>query len=70
MKIWNLNDYKVIRTIDHTNKIKVISFTKDSTHVITGSEDNNCKIWELTSGKLIQVKFKNKLLLKFVIVMI
>ncbi len=45
----------MIRKIEHTDKITVTVFTKDSNFVITGSEDFNCKIWELETGKLIQV---------------
>ena len=36
-------------------KITVMAFTADSHYVITGGEDNSCKIWELSTGKLIQV---------------
>jgi WD40 repeat protein len=54
-KIWALNEAKVIRTIDHPEKITECVFTHDSHYVITGGEDNSCKIWELSSGKLIQV---------------
>lgn len=50
-----MNEAKVIRSIDHPNKITVIKFTNDSQFVITGGEDNSCKIWELLTGKLIQV---------------
>lgn len=55
VKIWGLNEAKVIRSIDHPNKITAIKFTHDSQYVITGGEDNSCKIWELLTGKLIQV---------------
>jgi WD40 repeat protein len=58
VKIWSLADAKVIRTIDHPEKICIIVFTLDSHYVITGGEDNSCKIWELSTGKLIQVKFR------------
>lgn len=57
VKIWSLADAKVIRTIDHPEKICIIVFTLDSQFVITGGEDNSCKIWELSTGKLIQVKY-------------
>ncbi|RNA37210.1 NACHT and WD repeat domain-containing 1, partial [Brachionus plicatilis] len=55
VKIWGLKEAKVIRSIDHPNNITVIKFTHDSQYVITGGEDNSCKIWELLTGKLIQV---------------
>ena len=50
-----MSDAKVIRKIDHPEKITVICFTPDSQFLITGGEDNSCKIWELSTGKLIQV---------------
>lgn len=57
IKIWSFNGYKVIRSIEHSAKITALIFSKDSNFMITGSEDNNCKIWELSTGKLIQVYF-------------
>ena len=54
-KIWALHDAKVVRTIDHPERIGVLAFTRDSHYVITGGDDNSCKIWELSTGKLIQV---------------
>jgi WD40 repeat protein len=54
-KIWTLSDAKVIRTIDHPSRITTMTFTLDSIYVITGGEDCSCKIWELATGKLIQV---------------
>jgi WD40 repeat protein len=59
LKIWAMEDAKVIRTVDHPDKIKVITFSYDSHHVITGGNDNSCKIWELSTGKLVQVKLLN-----------
>lgn len=38
MKIWGLNEAKVIRSIDHPDKITAIIFTYDSHYVITGGE--------------------------------
>ena len=55
LKIWTLEEAKVIRTIDHPEKINLTVFTTDSQYVITGAEDSVCKIWELSTGKLIQV---------------
>jgi WD40 repeat protein len=55
LKIWHLGDAKVVRQIDHPDKITTVIFTQDSNHVITGGEDNSCKIWEISTGKLIQV---------------
>lgn len=37
-----------------------MAFTPDSTYVITGGEDASCKIWELATGKLIQVLIEHE----------
>ena len=56
MKIWSLDDARVVRSIDHTEgKITVMAFRTDSQYLITGGEDFSCKLWELSSGKLTQV---------------
>ena len=56
MKIWSLDDARVVRSIDHTEgKITCMAFRADSQYLITGGEDCSCKLWELSSGKLTQV---------------
>ncbi|CAF0993322.1 unnamed protein product [Adineta steineri] len=56
LKIWSLDDARVVRSIDHTEgKITCIAFRSDSQYLITGGEDCSCKLWELSSGKLTQV---------------
>ncbi len=63
LKIWHLGDAKVVRQIDHPDKITTMIFTEDSNHIITGGEDCSCKIWEITTGKLVQVFINKKTLL-------
>ncbi|CAF0782326.1 unnamed protein product [Adineta ricciae] len=56
LKIWSLDDARVVRSIDHTEgKITCMAFRADSQYLITGGEDCSCKLWELSSGKLTQV---------------
>ena len=56
LKIWSLDDARVVRSIDHTEgKITCMAFRADSQYIITGGEDCGCKLWELSSGKLTQV---------------
>ena len=56
LKIWSLDDARVVRSIDHTEgKITCMAFRTDSQYLITGGEDCSCKLWELSSGKLTQV---------------
>lgn len=56
MKIWSLDDARVVRSIDHTEgKITCMAFRADSQYLITGGEDCGCKLWQLSSGKLTQV---------------
>lgn len=52
-----MDDARVVRSIDHTEgKITCIAFRADSQYLITGGEDCSCKLWEISSGKLTQVK--------------
>ena len=61
LKIWSLDDARVVRSIDHTEgKITVMAFRTDSQYLITGGEDFSCKLWELSSGKLTQVRENKK----------
>ncbi|CAF4519269.1 unnamed protein product [Rotaria socialis] len=56
LKIWSLDNARVVRSIDHTEgKITCLAFRADSQYLITGGEDYSCKLWELSSGKLTQV---------------
>lgn len=50
----------MIRNINHKDRITTLSFTPDSVYAITGSEDCSCKIWELATGKLIQVLIEHE----------
>jgi len=55
-----LDDARVVRSIDHTEgKITCMAFRADSQYLITGGEDFSCKLWELSSGKLTQVRKKD-----------
>lgn len=61
LKIWSLDDARVVRSIDHTEgKITCMAFRTDSQYLVTGGEDCSCKLWELASGKLTQVNKNNK----------
>jgi WD40 repeat protein len=37
----------------HTGKINKIIISEDELYVITASSDNTIKIWDITSGKLL-----------------
>jgi WD40 repeat protein len=65
LKIWSLDDARVVRSIDHTEgKITCMAFRADSQYLITGGEDCGCKLWELSSGKLTQVD--RKIIMNFI----
>ena len=52
-----MDDARVVRSIDHTEgKITCMAFRADSQYLITGGEDFSCKLWEISSGKLTQVR--------------
>ncbi|CAF1059295.1 unnamed protein product [Didymodactylos carnosus] len=56
LKIWSLDDARVVRSIDHPQgAITCIAFRSDSQYLLSGGEDCSCKLWELASGKLTQV---------------
>ncbi|CAF1549050.1 unnamed protein product, partial [Didymodactylos carnosus] len=56
LKIWSLDDARVVRSIDHPQgAITCITFGSDSQYLLSGGEDCSCKLWELASGKLTQV---------------
>ena len=55
-----MGDAKVVRQIDHPDIITTMIITEDSNHIITGGEDCSCKIWEITTGKLVQVLIEHE----------
>jgi len=47
---------KLIRTFNgHKNKINSIAITPDSEYMVTGSEDSTAILWEVKSGRALEV---------------
>jgi WD40 repeat protein len=55
LQIWRLSDGSVLKEINHTEKITCLTCTKDSQYLVTGSQDRSVKVWEIDSGKIVQV---------------
>jgi len=49
-----LDSFRLILPIGHGSKINDIVYTDDNKYIITCSDDNTCKIWEFSTGKLIR----------------
>ena len=45
-------DPSVIPLIGHTNWVNSVAFSPDGKYIVSGSNDNTLKIWELKSGAL------------------
>lgn len=55
LQIWKLSDGSVLKEVSHTEKVTCLKCSKDSQFLVTGSQDRSVKVWELESGKIVQV---------------
>ena len=51
--LWDLNGNIKHRLFGHTDKVNVISFSRDGNWILTGSLDNTARMWNI-EGKIIQ----------------
>lgn len=60
IKIWDLyHDRKCLRDYrGHTRPVKALDFTADGTHFLSASFDQNVKLWDTESGKVLS-RFKS-----------
>ena len=50
-QIWDAETGTLLQTLEgHSGHVKIASFSKDSTHVITGSNDGTVRIWDSETG--------------------
>ncbi len=49
-----MDSLRFIIPIGHGSVINDVVFTADNNYIITSSDDNTCKVWEVSSGKLIR----------------
>lgn len=44
----NIKDVKCIKTLEgHTKGVRSVAFSPDGKHIVSGSNDNTIKIWEI-----------------------
>lgn len=53
INIWNLENGRLIRTMEPNETINTICTTRDNKYIITGGSDNIVKIWYLQTGTLL-----------------
>lgn len=54
----SLDSLRFIIPVGHGSVLNDVVFTDDNKYIITSSDDNSCKVWEISSGKLIR-SFEN-----------
>ncbi len=54
LQIWDIEKFKCIHTIKHSDSITYSSFSSDGKMVISASVNNNLRIWDASSGKKIK----------------
>ena len=52
MKLWNVNDGKVIATLkEHSDAVYALAFMPDGTQLLSAAGDRTVKIWSVSTGK-------------------
>lgn len=54
MKLWDLTTGKGVRAFKHTDLVAAVSFSQDGKKALSGSYDKSLKLWDLSTGMLIQ----------------
>ena len=55
LQIWSLTNGSIIKEVSHTDKITCLTCSSNSQYLVTGSIDRSVKVWELPTGKIVQV---------------
>ena len=40
--------------LGHTDKVTTVAISPDGKYIVSGSSDNSIKVWELSSGRVVQ----------------
>lgn len=67
IKIWNVNDGTLIRTIIDGQSIDCVAISHDGQKLATGNFDHSLKIWEIATGKLLKEFIGHKSYIKSVV---
>jgi hypothetical protein len=55
IRLWNLDSGKEERHLDgHTDRVTQLAFTPDSARLVSGSDDQSMRLWEVQTGKIVQ----------------
>ena len=50
--MWDLNTGKLLSTLEgHTRGVSSVAISPDSTKIVSASDDNTIKVWEIQKGK-------------------
>ncbi|KAL4241062.1 hypothetical protein ACF0H5_001840 [Mactra antiquata] len=55
LQIWKLADGSVLKEVTHSEKVTCIKCSRDSQYLVTGSQDQSVKVWEIDTGKIVQI---------------
>src|SRR5205085_7928122 len=54
IKIWNVNDGRLVRTIPQPEGIASAEFSPDGQLIATGSYDHSVRLWRVSDGSLVR----------------
>lgn len=55
--IWNFSSGEIVyKLLGHTEYVRTLEITPDDKYVISGSDDQTMKIWEIDTGKYVCTK--------------
>ena len=65
LQIWSLTNGSIIKEVSHTDKITCLTCSDNNQYLVTGSVDRSMKVWELATGKIVQVIYICRFVVSF-----